>query len=123
MTKSFCRENCGYFQSSKSGGYGCDRFDIAQRCPVAFIQGVIASPYEIAIPEGLAPVVEGCAKACCPDPSVRLAALRAWPLEELDVLRRRAELSDRPEPKALVQRLDELISNPIQIGAKHDSDH
>jgi hypothetical protein len=115
--KTFCKDNCGYFQKSvNGGGYGCSRFDIAQRCPVAFIKGVSVTQYEICIPDGLAPIIEDCAKGCCPDPSVRLAALASWPLQEEDMLRCRAEMSDRPEPKAMVRRLDELLSKPIQIG-------
>jgi hypothetical protein len=121
--KSFCRAHCGYFtEGAKVGGttygYGCRRYSTAAHCPVGYIKGASVSGYEITFDEGDAPIILDCAKACCPDPSVRLAALGEWPVESLDTLRSRSALGG--EGGEMVARVEELLKD-LQIGAKDDA--
>lgn len=123
MNKSFCKASCGYFtEGSKidgsTYGYGCRRYSTAAHCPVGYIKGASVSEYEIAFDEGAAPVALDCAKACCPDPSVRLTALGAWPVESLERLRSRSALGD--EGGEMVEKTEKLLEN-LQIGASEKS--
>jgi hypothetical protein len=123
--KSFCKEHCGYFSEGAkvdgaTYGYGCGRYGTALHCPVSYVKNVSATEYEIGIPDGSTPIVEYCAQSCCPDPVVRLNAMADPSIESVDSLRRKAELSDRAEPKAMIDRLDAILSQPIQIGAVED---
>jgi hypothetical protein len=122
--KSFCKANCGYFTEGAkvdgaTYGYGCRRYGSALQCPVAYVKGAFATEYEIAFREGDAPIILDCAKACCPDPSVRLAALGEWPVESLDTLRSRSALGG--EGGEMVARAEELLKD-LQIGAKDGAD-
>jgi hypothetical protein len=120
--KSFCRAYCGYFtEGSKidgsTYGYGCRRYGSALQCPVAYVKDASATEYEIAFREGGAPIILNCAKACCPDPSVRLAALGEWPVESLDTLRSRSKLGG--EGGKMVAKAEGLLKD-LQIGAKDE---
>jgi hypothetical protein len=122
MRHLFCRDHCGYFQKETGGpnSYGCSRFTVAEHCPVGMIEGAVISQYEISFEEGVPPAALVCAQACCPAPGVRLQSLTSWPVQPVDTLRGRAELSDRAEPKAMIDRLDAALNLPIQIGAVED---
>jgi hypothetical protein len=120
--KSFCREHCGYFtEGTKSDGvtygYGCRRYRTAAYCPVGYVKGASTTEYEIAFDEGDAPIILDCAKACCPDPSVRLAALAAWPVESLEWLRSHSALGG--EGGEMATRTEALLKD-LQIGEKDD---
>lgn len=62
-----------------------------------------------------------CGWACCPDPSVRLAALGAWLIESLDRLRSRSRLGgEGGEGGEMVAKTEALLED-LQIGAKDDA--
>jgi hypothetical protein len=75
------------------------------------------SEYQIAFEEDGAEIVLDCAKAVCPDPSVRLAALGEWPIESLDTLRSRSKLGG--EGGKMVAKAEGLLKD-LQIGAKDE---
>jgi hypothetical protein len=85
---------------------------------VSYVKGASATEYEIAFREGGAPIILNCAKACCPDPSVRLAALGEWPVESLDKLQSRSALGG--EGGEMVAKVEGLLKD-LQIGAKDDA--
>jgi hypothetical protein len=66
---------CHWSEGAKQGeitvGYGCHKYSGAMFCPVAFIKKASATEYGVYAEDGVPPLVEICARACCPDPLVR----------------------------------------------------
>jgi hypothetical protein len=116
-TYSMCKKiGCGYYVAAVPGrGMGCSRFATAYQCPIAYITGLSNTEYEVFGQTSDAPVLEGMARAGCPDPSIRLTALGDWPVEAMDTLLARERLGDDP----MAEKTKKAIEN-LCIGAVYN---
>lgn len=107
---------CAYWNKGETvdgalRNYGCQRFAVSNLCPLAEIRGTTANQYAIYADADAPTAVETCASALCPDPLVRLKALRAWPLEAPEQMQSRQQFQNTDHYNNVLAEAESLVEH------------